>query len=59
MGDLLNRRISNVGLSVRTYHALEAGGILTVRDLCSRSEADVTPAGQMNPEILIRKMWRP
>ena len=42
MGDLLNRRISNVGLSVRTYHALEAGGILTVRDLCSRSEADVS-----------------
>ena len=41
MGDLLNRRISNVGLFVRTYHALEAGGILTVRDLCSRSEADV------------------
>lgn len=39
--DLLDRLVDELELSVRTANALRDLGIVTLRDLCARSEADL------------------
>lgn len=36
-----NRRIEELGLDNRTYNCLKRGGINTVADLCSKTEAEL------------------
>ncbi len=52
VADLLDRPVDELELSVRTANALMNLGIVTLRDLCARSEAELMKRGQLTRRSL-------